>query len=290
MSLSPVQERFVAFVKAREEARHLKMVDELSPDPIIAQFKFCNVNREHDAVTRWIDAHVRPRLDGYALVDQVAQLYICRILNEPAVLREVFPVTDVARAKAKLRAIKARGDKILRGVYLCVPHGTSNVGVPVEDYFLDIYRRLARLDYGRPKLLASVADTMRTVDGVGDFIANQVCTDLRYQPCHGGVDGRWRDWLSFVLAGPGTRRGLNRYQGATGVETRRFPKLAGDCAPLLLQIREDLQHEFCNEIQYHFLDINNLSNCFCEFDKYERVRAQHINNERITCKRYGIQN
>lgn len=285
--MTPVQTRFIQFITEREQIRLKKEAHKPRPwtnDPILAQYKFCNVNREHDAVTRWISRFVRPVLANEHINTVVAQLYLCRIFNEPVTLEQIFPILDYKTARKKLSAIRASGNKILRGAYYCVPHGTSNAGRAAEEYFLDVGLKLSRLKFDGICTLQGIADLMRSISGVGDFIANQVCTDLRYQQ---PFTQQWRDWKTFVLAGPGTRRGLNRYQGAEDNRARKFPKLTGDCQPLLLEIRYSIQDLIPHSIQNHFKDINNLSNCFCEFDKYERVRGQMARGDRVTIHLYN---
>jgi hypothetical protein len=287
--LTPIQTRFVLFVMERESIRLAKEAKKPTPwtgDPILKDYKFCNVNREHDAVTRWIGKHVRPVLAKEKLATAVAQLYLCRIFNEPDTLREIFPLTHPRSALKKLASMREEGRKILRGAYYCVPHGTANAGKVCEEYFMDICQKIAKLPLGGLTQLGHVAHTLKSINGIGDFIANQVCTDLRYQKPWGE---HWTDWNTFVLAGPGTRRGLNRYLGAESTLARKFPKLTGDCQDLLLGIRETLEPHFPVYLNAHFKDPNNLSNCFCEFDKYERACQQLASNQRITIrKRHGI--
>lgn len=287
--LTPVQSRFVTFVTERENVRLAKergLPQPWTKDLVLRDYKFCNVNREHDAVTKWIGKHVRPVLAKEKLATAVAHLYLCRIFNEPTVLGKVFPFTHYGSAQNKLTAIRAEGGKILRGAYYCVPHGASNAGRAPEEYFLDVGQKLAKLPFGGMITLEQVATLMRSISGIGDFISNQVITDLRYQKPWGE---HWRDWGSFVLAGPGTRRGLNRYLGAEDDRARKFPKLTGDCQDLILGIRDSLQEQFPAYINFQFEDPNNLSNCFCEFDKYERACQQLASKQRITIrKRHGI--
>lgn len=268
--MTPVQKRFINWIIEREKARDCKEIGvPYKGDPIIEQFRFCNVNREDDAVTRWIAKHVRPKLKSMPLAQVIYELYLCRVFNEPSVLERIVPEVPHKVALKRLQSIKASGEKILRGAYLVVPHGTS---MPVEIFYMNKAAIVRDLKYGAVDQLASIAATLMSVNGISDFMANQVCTDLRYQPGH----SKWADWETFVLAGPGTRRGLARYragaQGAKRDTKGRIAKETGDCGALLRDIRDEIQHELPLHIQEFFSDPNNLSNCFCEFDKYERAR------------------
>jgi hypothetical protein len=280
--MTEVQKRFIAFVEAREDARLNRLNKNPRPwstDPIVNTYKFCNVNREHDAVTRWIAENVRPKLVDGSLNEAIRQLVLCRVFNQPEALGAIMPVTNYPRTKKKLLKMKKSGAAIFRGAYIVVVHGKDKEGVNTSDYYLDRVREMKRMDFSRFHYLYEVAEMLSTVPGLGDFMVNQVCADLRYQSPWGKS---WKDWGAFVLAGPGTRRGLNRYCH----DAHDASQIKGNCQPLLLEIRDLLEGEVSTGVVKHFRDPNNLSNCFCEFDKYERVRSQIANNERTTIHKY----
>lgn len=65
-----------AWIRAREAIRLKKEAGAPPPwieDPILATYRFCNVRREDDLVTRWVRSHVRdpyhdhPMLSVYAV-------------------------------------------------------------------------------------------------------------------------------------------------------------------------------------------------------------------------------
>lgn len=283
--MTPVQHRFIYWIKERESIRLARNAGDRPPwtkDPILRDFRFCNVNREHDAVTAWIAQYVRPQLVDTTLDDAIVQLYACRVFNDPAVLATIIPVDSTRVLVERLQRRKAAGLKILRGAYLVVPHGTR---MPVEEFYADVISTLRHvLRKNRTPLdsLQSVADVMRTVKGISDFMANQVCADLRYaRPWN----LRWPDWGTFVLAGPGTLRGLLRWGG--GKPTPRGAKghrSARDADPraTLLAIRAAIDPRLPRGIAGHLQDPNNLANCFCEFDKYERARDGNAQLRRFT--------
>lgn len=290
--MTDIQQLFVRFVEERERIRQLRAAGQPAPwthDSLLRDCRFCNVNREHDAVTVWVAEHVRNKAKEleWSLAETVAQIHFARTFNEPPVLADVGLLSAKPNATVRrLAKLVASGRKVLRGAYLVIPHGSEHRGVHPHEYFPGVSHALrkavARVESSVH--LEEVAEYMLTVGGVGDFMANQVITDLRYTP---GFANRWKDWSTFVLAGPGTRRGLNRYMGAEGglPSGRKFPKMTGDCAPLLLEIRDALATKFSNVINTYFCDPNNLSNCFCEFDKYCRGRHQVMTGQRLTLRR-----
>lgn len=275
-------ELFKYFITEREEIRKnrgAKLAQPWTKDPILQTYRFCNVNREHDAVTRWMATHVRPTLDAErSLRKIVVQLLLCRVFNEPETLKVLFPFDDRRRTHDAVQELRAMGKKVFRGAYIVVPHGTAGLGRSTEDYFLEIADKVREKDFSKVCTLRGVADVLTSIHGIGDFLANQVCTDLRYQKITRG----WSDLTTFVLAGPGTRRGLYRYMH--NYQREHSPGVKGDCQPLLMRIRQAL---WTRQGSCLFSDPNNLSNCFCEFDKYMRARAQVLAGNRVTLHRYA---
>lgn len=277
--MTAVQQRFRVFVLERDALRVRREIWGGPPpwtnDPILQTHRFCNVNREDDYVTRWIAANVRPKL--IELNDQVVSLLLCRIFNEPLTLKQLdFPVVP-AHARVALEQLKQAGMKLLRGAYMMPAHGDAGKGRTIEDYWMDAVEAAAKLDFRGCTSLAHVAAELQRIRGLGDFLANQVCADLRYT----GVR-QWQDWNTFVKAGPGTRRGVSRYLGHDG-------EMGGNqdaYAERLLTIREEVK-DLPRAFEAYFRDPNNLSNCFCEFDKYERAREQLAQGKSTTLRKYG---
>ena len=281
--MKPPRDRFIAFVHAREEMRkHKEKFGGPGPhsdDPVLANYTFCNINREDDYVTKFIHEHFRVPFSDKGRTFMVRQMLFCRIFNEPAVLELVCPLTaDTETAIALLEEYKAAGNKVMRGAYLMPPHGAGSAAKGIVRHWLsdvvDGATKGKHNDYTYKTNLAQVAEMLMRVTGVGPFIANQVCTDLRYVPVWGPS---YTDWMTFILCGPGTRRGMNRFMG------RDLSALGSDAkfTAELLQIRDSLSGELSANIQGYYVDPNNLSNSFCEFDKYERAQEQLAAGEEL---------
>lgn len=287
--MTTIQERFWNFIYEREMMRARKegrcqSIPPLPPgvfsrDAVLSRFHFCNVNREDDRVTRWIDKHVRKVYRKKPLQFMVLQLLACRIFNDPNTLEEILPVKDAKTLRADLKTAERKHGNLLRGAYLMVPHGE---GETVPSYFVPAIMAAKQLlaksaiTYANCRSLGTIAGLLRDCPGVGPFLANQVCTDLRYV----AAKKQWRDWETFILCGPGTRRGLNRYWGrVVRGPGSRIPEDA--YSGEILRIRETAPKEWAEV----FRDPNNLSNCFCEFDKYQRAMDQIDRGESPSLKR-----
>lgn len=234
-----------------------------STDAILAKYRFCNINREHDAVTRWVKKHVRD-FDFYSKKRMIVALAVSRIFNEPETLKHLMPLTDLSEARKTLYKLRASGQKLMRGAYMTGAHGPKNKGVNVIDYYCKIFEKIQEQDFDFAPTLQAVADRLMSIDGLGAFFINQICADLRYTQFYHMAP----DWGTFIMCGYGTCRGLNRWKG------HKKPKANGDQATYISQlfaVREYLREHFDHEAVNYFDDPNNLANAFCEWDKYERV-------------------
>lgn len=269
------RDRLLYFIRAREQAREQKELvggpGPHSADPILATYRFCNINREHDAVTKWVAAHVRDEFAERGKNFLVPQVLVARIFNEPEVLHRILPVIKPEVTLHILRQMREQeGRTIMRGAYMMPVHGHNGRGKLVEEYYLAAVAEAQKVDWTLCHTLAGVAERLVRIMGIGDFLANQVCSDLRYTP-------QWadaQDWRTFVLCGPGSRRGIDRYDSASvpkeddpiGTKQQRY------YGQRLLEIRDELlPPQVDPAVVGYFSDPNNLSNTFCEFDKFERA-------------------
>lgn len=273
--MTPVQELFISFIKERENARIAKEhgVFPHTDDPVIRKFSFCNVNREHDRVTRWIKDNMRESTWALASPDNmVTAMSLGRVFNHPPVLAQLYPFKSFPWLRKECIRIKSEG-KIFRGAYKMPAHGSSGAGGSSADYFLNAIEAVSKMDFSEVTHLEDVATMIQKAKGFGPFLSNQIITDLRYTPF-------WKDapdWQTFVLCGPGTKRGLCRF---FGVELKTRPNSKRQkSAPLsqnnAVRMLRDAQTILTPVLEKRFIDIfrdpNNFSNCFCEFSKYART-------------------
>lgn len=267
--ITPVAEqwsRYLYFIQAREQAREAKEfgIYPHTEDPILTKYSFCNINREHDRVTRWVKATVRdnPRIqNATAMVTRVA---IARIFNDPDTFEGMVEPIGIENTLAHVLKRQAEGKRIFRGAYMMPSHGAKR-SVSSAVYYLDATRQLLGAPWGSIKTLKGACAQILGVHGFGIFLANQITTDLRYTKW-------WRhaeDWGTFVLGGPGTSRGLCRTFGARVSECQN-QNWIHERLMIIRQMTLDTLGD--SPINNYFLDPNNVSNSFCEFDKYERVR------------------
>lgn len=267
-----------AFIKAREFAREtkeavgsgevarIKRLGRQDVDPIIARYRFCNVRRNDDRVTKWIHTNwLHPHAnDPYLWFAMV----VARLFNLPFTLNAIgYPVPfRPAAMRLKLHMMKAHGNNIFNAAYIVSTNGRAMDKV---DYLFDYV--LAPMWASRKEItkaledvpLAVVWDILQQQNGLGSFMAAQVVADLKYAPPWQGAP----DWYTFAAPGPGSKRGLNRVMG--NATDANWPGRSWQTT--LDTLRKAILPLLPQYLGSH-LHAQDLQNCLCEFDKYERVR------------------
>lgn len=250
-----------AFIRERESIRKKHDADAPMPwtdDPILATYRFCNVHREDDRVTKWIAANWRTvhKEDP----DLWFAMLVARLTNLPSTMHAIgYPVPwNPDRVRDEMKVMREMGAKLFNPAYLIGTQGTAGDKV---DFLVDMVWTKMWAD--RKHLRPDESDTLNTFAqrllphfGMGTFIVGQVVADLKYvYPLRGAAD-----WHSFAMSGPGSRRGLNRVLGrdknAPWKEVEWKAALAG-------------LHKSVTTIMH----AQDLQNCLCEFDKYMRAKT-----------------
>ena len=263
---------FIYFIHEREKIRVAKEMGLTAPwteNEILAKYRFCNVNREHDRVTEWIEDNIR---EVYAEDESLwFALIIARLINQPNTLARIYDKRGAHWNKARFIGATdpSLWDKpIFNAAYIVSTNGRQ---MQKNEYLANCVldplweARESRPLKGRSSCSTckAWADWLLKFQGMGDFMANQIVTDYKYTV----ICGMASDRGSFVMAGPGTRRGLNRYFSKDLYHSTTREKGAEQ----LITIRDTIKKDCSIAINNHFFDLNNLSNCFCEFDKYMRA-------------------
>jgi hypothetical protein len=268
--VTPV-DRFTTFIierwsihQKRQNGRPWPWTD----DVILRTWKFCNVQREDDRVTRWIaDNWRRPHAED---PDLWFAMMVARFVNWPATLAEIgFPVPwDAEKFMTVMKSRKARGAKSYGGAYMIRADsgnpGRSTSAYQVTQMFNPYWNQREILRPRPGDTLNSYHMTLGQLFGLGSFMAAQIVADLKYvEPLASATD-----WWTFAASGPGSRRGLNRVLDRpvkaswTEEEWRlELGRLIEKAEPRLLEAGVPRLHA------------QDWQNCCCEFSKHEAVRT-----------------
>lgn len=280
--------RFAGFIRKRELLRFRKEhgLEPWTTDPILSKYRFCNIHREDDRVTKWISENWRTPCSRLRYLWFF--MVLARIINNIESLEELPPPSDKWSASTFLKKMKAREQKGLRvfnPAYIVSTCGkVMNKIDYVEQYILSpAWQNRNHITSALAGSLENYAKILqREVYGISTFMAGQIIADLKYEaPLL--VE---RDWETFAVSGPGSRRGLNRLCERPIDSSWK----ESEWHAVLLQLREFVVDESLPTVQLaakmpkeawiHDLHAQDLQNCLCEYDKYCRV----ANNEGKTPK------
>jgi hypothetical protein len=235
---------------------------------ILRHGSFCNVRRSADRTSIWIADNWRtPHADD---PDLWFAMVIARFVNLPDTLAELgYPVPwEPEHFLNVMHARKARGELCFNPAYI-ISNGGSKDPKPehlVQRVFAPLWGPLTRKRL-RPKdddTLHSFYGRLKAMPGFASFMAGQVVADMMYvAPLN-----RARDWSTFAVPGPGSKRGLNRVLD----RPKDTPWRDEDTwRAALRKLREQITSEL-ERMGLGDLHAADLQNCLCEFDKMERVR------------------
>lgn len=256
-------ERFFYWIREREKIRTRKERGEPKPwtdDDILQNYRFCNVVRMDDKVSRWLAENWYKKFYDHPNI--LPAIALARFVNLPSSLAAVgFPtVWDGTEIKDRLRKAREKGP-IFNGAYMV----RGNDGMDKVECVVDYY--VQPLVDNPPAIetdsMEQTHANLLTYYGMGSFMAGQIVADLRH-----AKTGTWRDKNNWAPLGPGSMRGMNRLlcnplkkpisQEYFNVQLKELIQL---CRPWMIKFDPFL---------FVRMEAHDFQNCLCEFDKYER--------------------
>jgi alpha-glutamyl/putrescinyl thymine pyrophosphorylase clade 1 len=259
------------WIAEREAIRIRRANGEPSPwtdDKILQDWSFCNVRREADRTTRWIAENWRaPHADD---PDLWFAMVVARFVNWPDTLAALgYPVPWEPEHFLKvMNARKARGEVCFGPAYN-ISNGGKITAKPehlVQQVFAPLWGSLTRKRL-RPRdddTLHGLYGRLKAMPGFASFMAGHAVADMMFVPPLQHA----RDWMSFAVPGPGSKRGLNRILGRPVDASWRDEDT---WRAAFRQLRDQIMPEL-ERIGLGDLHAADLQNCLCEMDKMERVR------------------
>lgn len=254
-----INERHEIYMK-----RKARLPKPWTEDQILQNYRFCNVYRELDKVTLWISKHWRtPHADHPDLWFAMA---VARLVNWPDTMAEMGFPKDLDREQfvGTIHDRQKRGEKAYSGAYIVSTNGNA---MDKAEYLFDrvLLPMWTRRDFIRPvagDTLEQFYGRLGANIGFGTFMSAQVVADMKYVlPLK-----KAKDWDTFAAPGPGSKRGLNR------VMDKPIDAPWGNrWHPTLLELKVEID-KLVAERELPKLHAQDLQNCLCEFDKFERVR------------------
>lgn len=257
-------------------------------DPILQQYRFCNIHRENDVVTKWIADNWRypHRKD----LDLWFAMTVARFLNKPTTLAVLgYPVPWSAKDFKAL--LKDAPRPLFSAAYMVRSDPGDKVVYLADKVLTPLWKNREDVRPRRDDRLAQFAARLSPYYGLGSFMIGQIVADTKFvEPLKSAVD-----WWTWAAPGPGSNRGMTRVLGLplkrakNGTSVRvhipgrddpskarpEFQNVgvlsASEWARQLglLQVAVD---PLCRKAGIPRLSAQDIQNCLCEFDKYERAR------------------
>lgn len=267
---------FYAFLREREATRLRKEAGSPFPwtdDPIIREFKFTNVRREHDRTTRQLRViYEREGSKGTGaacLWNAATYRYFGTVDMAKAVGWQYKFNADAVISAAE--SVRAAGDKVFTGAYMITMNGKT--GKKHEYVAREILAPLAAGAARTAQVAADsrsweyVAKEMSTYEGFGGtgFMTKEVLLDTMFCPAFWPNGCTDKD--TWTPVGPGARRGLNRVLGRDLNASMKPEEMQASIRELRRIGQESLW-----PAEHGPLSMHDVQFQLCEFDKYERAR------------------
>ncbi len=269
-------EALLYFTWEREVIRIVKERGDPPPytlDPVLAKYKFTNVRRRDDRVSKWIiDNIITPNENKDHLW---FTLLIARLINWPPTLQYLINDGVLFREPKHFNPVefstsvenfKAKGGKVYSGAYMVYPTKMDIGGVKslaIANHIIkptiSLKHEIDRILFGLEPSVEAFVTELSSSFGISSFMAGQVAADLTYCDHLGSAE----DLHLYAPIGPGSSRGLNYL-------LKRAPNAGWTQANFnneLINIRQAITEELAiTDVTLH-----DVQNVMCEFSKYCRT-------------------
>ncbi len=226
-------------------------------DPILATYRFCNVHREDDKVTKFIKEHFRDPNDGHPAM--ILNMAMCRLINWIPTLEAIGFIDNWKQERpiftATMRHLTEKPGKVWTGAYMITAEAD---GSPKYESVARTLDWIAEDAWGTDTCLQTWED-LKGAPRVGSFIAAQIVADLKHT--HMLRDAADHD--TFCAPGPGSVRGLNLLRGLPQGTKWGQPEFQAEVNRLRLEVSDVID-----------VDAQDMQNCLCEFSKWKRGCAR----------------
>ncbi len=272
-------EAFFAYARERQLILNNRRAGVAAPwtaDPILQQYRFCNVFREDDRTTEWFREHMRDPLNhlSSSLFATVCFRWFNRIETGEILLKHNLH-TDWDPELA-WEVLKDQHPLVTGAFMIKTTIGVSPKLVALIDLLTNVWaaRSALLLQWDRRSMERSW-ELLLGFPYMGKFMAYEVVTDL----CHTYLLNRARDVNTWANPGPGALRGAGRivYDDPTHFRgTVADYEEVGEIMRFLLECSRQA-HNWPTGLAPRQSDwpkweMREVEHTLCEFDKYERAR------------------
>jgi hypothetical protein len=269
---------YFAFLRERYRILRRRHAGQSAPwtdDPVLREWRFCNVRREDDRTTIAFRDTVRDPLrdDPHVLFATIAWRWF-NLIETGEVLRPFLISRDAwdrPEAERLLQERTDRGDKVFTGAFMVNSEQNRPKLPAILDYIDWCWANLDPREIRRTcRTKEAMFERIKAIPRQGAFSAYQVVVDLMYT--HFLEDAP--DQNTFTVAGPGCARGIGLcFAGrpdAFGYSSRFAQAKMRELMVQTLEASRDPNHWPTDWPPFILSDIENG---FCEFAKYRSAQG-----------------
>jgi len=272
--------KFFEFARKREQIRLDREEGKPAPwtdDEVLQTYRFCNVFREDDRVTRWFREEVRkPR---FVFKNVVWSTLVFRWFNTihagkvmlPWLLRPQDYLRSAMEAELRVAAQRA---PLFTGAYMIKsPSGMDKITgiLNCVDEAAPVLEEIEQFSHGcYIHTLEETHERLMKIPYLGRFMAYEVVTDL----AHTAILRDVRDTMTWASAGPGAARGVG---WVVKGQPDGYSYTSQSGQQFLLQVMKELLD--LSQDPAHWPEdwpawtMREVEHTLCEFDKYRRALA-----------------
>jgi hypothetical protein len=275
-----------AFLRERYQILLRRRAGQPAPwtdDPVLREWRFCNVRREDDRTTIAFRETVRDPLrdDPHVLLATIAWRWF-NLIETGEVLRPFLMSKDAwnrAEVGQLLQERQDRGEQVFTGAFM-VNSPQNEPKLPAILNAIDwCYRNLDAEVIARTcTTKEAMFNRIEAIERQGPFTAYQVVVDLT----HTVLLERAADFNSFTVAGPGCARGIGRaFHGDPSRFNYATRRDQAEMVRLMVETLEASRDPALWPRDWPAFILSDIENSFCEAQKYGSAREGNRQKRRF---------
>lgn len=265
---------YFALARERYQIRQRRVAGQAPPwttDPVMQQYRFTNVHREHDRTTEWFRDNVRSKLSGLRVVEATLIFRWLNRVETGEIIKDMLLegwITEEARRR--LQDVKP----LVTGAFMIkTPTGMSKL----DGLLYAIEKALPKL----PALVATwgasiqqATEDLQQIHGLGPFLAYEITTDLRWT----SVLNQAADIETWANFGPGATHGMGRIFFDDAWHWKRSrPEHQVEMVARMHQLLQMSKDSIYWPTEWPKWEAREVEHWACEYDKHCRgTEGQHL--------------
>lgn len=269
---------FIQFVIDRYSV-HLKkdVIGDPKPwttNPILLDFKFTNIRREHDRTTKHLLGLLEEHKDA-PYGNKIMNIILYRLFNKietSDLLGWVnFGKYDEDILRKRLRKAESGFNYFTNAFHTSGMRRQFRIKYPEEAFEPILFPRVCNelksvvvKAIKKAKTPMEVIEALKQMEGIGNFLAYQMFVDFTYLD-----EFPWSE-NEFVVSGPGCMMGLDfLFMDKDGLTYDELMFWLRDNCPITPEMCDKLMIDLPKHDRY--MNVMSLENCMCELSKYIRA-------------------